>query len=292
MRKILKQVKNALGYFAVYFVIQNIISAIAGFVVVAKYSTELSAARSAGFEQYMAEYQKYLAGYNGICLILTAIAVLLTYFFIEKAKKSGLAKETDIRRVSGMHIGLTIIAATGAMFFLNFMLNILPIPKELLGSLSSGMKNLSAYPFWQAILANAILIPIMEEVVFRGYLFNRLSKAMPEIVAALITSVIFGLCHGGIVWATWAFVVGMIICVFRIKTGSIIPGMIFHIIMNTFGTLTSYTTIFDGITETGMKVLTAAGGIILLTTLVITLMGKKTAVENNSAEVTVSSAKV
>ena len=292
MKKILKQVKNALGYFAVYFVIQNIISAIAGFVVVAKYSTELSAARSAGFEQYMAEYQKYLAGYNGICLILTAIAVLLTYFFIEKAKKSGLAKETDIRRVSGMHIGLTIIAATGAMFFLNFMLNILPIPKELLGSLSSGMKNLSAYPFWQAILANAILIPIMEEVVFRGYLFNRLSKAMPEIVAALITSVIFGLCHGGIVWATWAFVVGMIICVFRIKTGSIIPGMIFHIIMNTFGTLTSYTTIFDGITETGMKVLTAAGGIILLTTLVITLMGKKTAVENNSAEVTVSSAKV
>ena len=180
MKKILKQVKNAVGYFAVYFVIQNIISAIAGFVVVAKYSTELSAARSAGFEQYMAEYQKYLAGYNGICLILTAIAVLLAYFFIEKAKKSGLAKETDIRRVSGMHIGLTIIAATGAMFFLNFMLNILPIPKELLGSLSSGMKNLSAYPFWQAILANAILIPIMEEVVFRGYLFNRLSKAMPR----------------------------------------------------------------------------------------------------------------
>ena len=84
----------------------------------------------------------------------------------------------------------------------------------------------------------------------------------------------------------------MIICVFRIKTGSIIPGMIFHIIMNTFGTLTSYTTIFDGITETGMKVLTAAGGIILLTAVVITLMGKKTAVENNSAEVTVSSAKV
>ena len=292
MKKVLKQVKNALGYFAVYFVVQNIISAIAGFIVVAKYSTELSAARSTGFEQYMTEYQKYLAGYNGICLILTAVAVLLTYFIIEKAKKSSLAKETDIRKVSGMHIGLTIIAATGAMFFLNFMLNILPIPKELLGSLSSGMKNLSAYPFWQAILANAILIPIMEEVVFRGYLFNRLSKAMPEIVAALITSVIFGLCHGGIVWATWAFVVGMIICVFRIKTGSIIPGMIFHIIMNTFGTLTSYTTIFDGITETGMKVLTAAGGIILLTTLVITLVGKKNAVENNSAEVTVSSSRI
>jgi len=292
MKKVLKQVKNALGYFAVYFVIQNIISAIAGFIVVAKYSTELSAARSAGFEQYMTEYQKYLAGYNGICLILTAVAVLLTYFIIEKIKKTGIVKEADIRKISGKHIGLTIMAATGAMFFLNFMLNILPIPKELLGSLSSGMKNLSAYPFWQAVLANAILIPIMEEVVFRGYLFNRLSKAMPEIVAALITSVIFGLCHGGIVWATWAFVFGMIICVFRIKTGSIIPGMIFHIIMNTFGTLSSYTTLFDGITETGIKVLTVAGGIVLATALVLTIMGKKTAVEDNSAEVTVASAEV
>ena len=292
MKKVLKQIRNALGYFAVYFVIQNLISAIAGFVVVAKYSTELGAARSVSFEHYMTEYQKYLAGYNGICLIATAIAVLLTYFIIEKVKKSSLAKETDIRKVSGMHIGLTIIAATGAMFFLNFMLNILPIPKELLGSLNSGMKNLSAYPFWQAMLANAILVPIMEEVVFRGYLFNRLSKVMPEIVAALITSVIFGLCHGGIVWATWAFVVGMIICVFRIKTGSIIPGIIFHIIMNTFGTLTSYTTVFDGITETGMKVLTAVGGIVLTGALVFTMMGKKTEVENNSAEVTVSSAKI
>ena len=141
MKKVLKQIRNALGYFAVYFVIQNIISAIAGFVVVAKYSTELGAARSVSFEHYMTEYQKYLAGYNGICLIATAIAVLLTYFIIEKVKKSSLAKETDIRKVSGMHIGLTIIAATGAMFFLNFMLNILPIPKELLGSLHSGMKT-------------------------------------------------------------------------------------------------------------------------------------------------------
>ena len=143
---------------------------------------------------------------------------------------------------------------------------------------------------WQALLANSLLIPILEEVVFRGYLYTRLRKAMPEILVAIITSVIFGLCHGGIVWATWAFVFGMIICVFRIKTGSIIPGIIFHIIMNTFSTLMSYTPLLNDLSKTDMTIYTIAGSVVLIAALAVAIKSKKAVFEDKSADVTIASA--
>ena len=291
MKKVLIQILKALGYFAVYLGIMNLVNGIAGFLISVKYGPEIKAS-GVGFEEYMAELMKYMNKWNGICLIVSAVLVLLTYFIIEKIKKTGVAKETEIRKVSGRYIGLTVLAASGAMFAMNFILNLLPIPSELMGGLSEGMKKLTSYPMWQALLANSLLIPILEEVVFRGYLFTRLRKAMPEILVALITSIIFGLCHGGIVWATWAFVFGMIICVFRIKTGSIVPGMIFHIIMNTFSTLVSYTPLLNDVSKTAMTVYTVIGGIVLAAALAVTLKSKKATIVDNTADVTISAAKV
>ena len=291
MKKVFIQILKALGYFAVYIGIMNLVNGIAGFLISMKYGPELKAA-GMGFQEYMAELTKYFNSWNGICLIVSAVLILLTYFIIEKVKKTSFTMETEVRKVSGNHIGLTVIAASGSMFALNFILNILPIPKELMGGITTGMEKLTAYPMWQALLANSLLIPILEEVVFRGYLYTRLRKAMPEIVVAIITSVIFGLCHGGIVWAIWAFVFGMIICVFRIKTGSIIPGIIFHIIMNTFSTLMSYTPLLDDISKPAMIIYTIAGSVVLITALVVAMRSKKAVFEDKSADVTVASANV
>ena len=225
-------------------------------------------------EEGLAMVQAEFNTMTGICLLISSILALITYFIIEKVKKSSLAKETDMKKVSGRQMGLTIAGALGAMFFMNFMLSILPIPEELTGNLTNGMAQLTSYPFWQAILANAIFVPIIEEVVFRGYIFNRLEKAMPSIVAALISSAVFGIAHGGLVWAVWAFALGMIICAVRIKSGSIIPGIIFHIIMNTYAMIVSYFPVFDKLTTGGMITLTVVGGLFVAAYLVGILTDK------------------
>ncbi len=284
MKNLFKQIGKALGYFAVYFSCMNIVDLIAGFVWGYMKGAELRAMGMSS-EEAMAAFQTVKDGYRGISMLIGALLTLLVFFIIEKVKKSSLAKETDMRMVTGKQLCLTVVGALGGMFFLNFMLNILPIPKELIGDLSSGMNSLTSYPFWLAIIVNAILIPILEEVVFRGYLFSRLGKAMPAVVAAIISSVVFGLCHGGLVWAIWAGVVGLIICVVRVKTGSIIPGMIFHIIMNTFGMVVSYFPVLEKLNNVGMYVLTIAGGILLAVYIVGILMDKGSA--QDKAEVKV-----
>ena len=227
---------------------------------------------------------------TGICLIIGSLLALLAFFIIEKVKKTSLAEQTDMKAVSGKQMIFTVIGAVGAMFFMNFMLSILPIPEELLGDLTSGMSKLSAYPFWQAMLANAIIVPITEEVVFRGYIYSRLKKAMPAIVAALISSAVFGICHGGIVWAIWAFCMGMLICVVRMKSGSIIPGIVIHIIMNTFATVTSYYPVLDKITTPVMYALTIAGGILVAVYIAGILTDKETSGKKAEVKITSSEA--
>ena len=282
MKKVLKQVGKAIGYFAVYLSCMNIVDLIVGYI----YGYNLGAKyRAMGLsqEEAMAAFQTDGNGYKGISMLIGALLTLLVFFIIEKVKKTNLAKETDMKPVTGKQMGLTVVGALGGMFFMNFMLTILPIPEELLGDLTSGMGSLTSYPFWLAIIVNAILIPILEEVVFRGYIFSRLGKAMPAAVAAVISSVVFGLCHGGLVWAIWA---GIVICVVRIKSGSIIPGIVFHIIMNTYGMVCSYFPVLEKLSNTGMYILTAIGGIMLAVYIAGILTDKSSS--KDKAEVTVA----
>ena len=285
MKKVLKQIGKAIGYFAVYLSCMNIVDLIVGYI----YGYNLGAKyRAMGLsqEEAMAAFQTDGNGYKGISMLIGALLTLLVFFIIEKVKKTNLAKETDMKPVTGKQMGLTVVGALGGMFFMNFMLTILPIPEELLGDLTSGMGSLTSYPFWLAIIVNAILIPILEEVVFRGYIFSRLGKAMPAAVAAVISSVVFGLCHGGLVWAIWAGIVGLIICVVRIKSGSIIPGIVFHIIMNTYGMVCSYFPVLEKLSNTGMYILTAIGGIMLAVYIIGILTDKSSS--KDKAEVTVA----
>ena len=288
MKNLLKQILKALGYFAIYLAASNVVSAIVSVILGIVKGAEYRAT-AADRDAYMAAFQADFASLTGVCLVGGAILTLLIYFIIEKVKKTSLAKETDIKTVPAKHLILTVTAALGGMFFMNFIMSYLPIPQDLIGDLTSGMGKLTSYPFWLAILANAILVPIMEEIVFRGYIFSRLSKAMPAVVAALISSVVFGICHGGLLWAVWAFAFGMIICAIRIKSGSILPGMVFHIIMNTFAMVVSYYPVLANMTSGVMLALTIGGGIVLAGSVLAILLDKGSASAKNKAEVVISS---
>lgn len=289
MKNLLKQIGKALGYFAVYLVTSNVVTMVFSLILGYVKGKEYKAA-GMSYEEGLELLKADQAAMTGIILLISAVLTLLIYFIVEKVKKSSIFKEADIKPTTGKQIGLSVVGALGAMFFMNFMLTILPIPQELLGDLTSGVSKLTAYPFWQAILANALLIPIMEEVLFRGYIFSRLEKAMPSIVAALISSVVFGICHGGLVWAIWAFLLGMFICVVRIKSRSIVPGIIIHIIMNTYAMVVSYFPVLENITYAVMYTLTAVGGI-LMAVYVVGILKDKNYSDKEQAKVAITESK-
>jgi membrane protease YdiL (CAAX protease family) len=80
---------------------------------------------------------------------------------------------------------------------------------------------------------------IAEEICFRGMLFGGLRERLPRWVAALIAGAIFGLPHAttGISAVPPLIVLGFVFCLLYEKTGSIVPGMLLHMLNNSVALL-------------------------------------------------------
>jgi len=77
----------------------------------------------------------------------------------------------------------------------------------------------------------AIIVPITEEVLFRGLMYTSFRKALPFIWAGLYTSIIFGMAHypdGGLSTAISIGVLSLFLVFLREKTGNIWGSVMLH----------------------------------------------------------------
>jgi CAAX protease family protein len=89
------------------------------------------------------------------------------------------------------------------------------------------------------ILLIVVAAPLAEEACFRGYLFGGLREKLPAWAAALIAGVIFGALHAltGISAVPPLMAFGVILCLLYEKTGSIVPGILLHVLNNSVALL-------------------------------------------------------
>ena len=90
----------------------------------------------------------------------------------------------------------------------------------------------SRYEYIIAFVTLVVAAPVAEEVIFRGYLFGRLRNFVPFWVAAIVTSVLFGLAHGTWNVAIDVFALSMISCLLRESTGNIWASILIHMLKN------------------------------------------------------------
>ncbi len=93
---------------------------------------------------------------------------------------------------------------------------------------------------WIGILVGSILIPIAEELFFRGFLFTALRKRSSFWISAILSSVCFGLVHGDPIAIVYAFVLGLIISGVYEKSKSIYIPILLHMLINFISTMVSY----------------------------------------------------
>lgn len=159
------------------------------------------------------------------------LAVLAVFFL--------LRKKNPLRECSAVAVPPRQVAAAGAVTPLLYavVITVLSLlPASWLASYGEASAALNQTGVVVAI-ATVLIAPIMEEVVFRGVILSRLRRAMPGWLSALISAALFGLCHGQAVWIGYAFVLGLVFAFFTLRTGSILPSMLAHILFNGIGQL-------------------------------------------------------
>ena len=79
------------------------------------------------------------------------------------------------------------------------------------------------------VLVNgAVIAPIVEELFFRGLLFNAISVRTPVYAAALLSGVIFGIAHGDPVLFPVLALFGTVQAVFYRMSGNLVVPMVVH----------------------------------------------------------------
>jgi sodium transport system permease protein len=89
------------------------------------------------------------------------------------------------------------------------------------------------------ILLIVVAAPISEEVCFRGMLFGGLRTRLPRLAAALISALLFGGLHAltGVSAVPPLIAFGFILALLYEKTGSIVPGILLHMLNNSVALL-------------------------------------------------------
>jgi membrane protease YdiL (CAAX protease family) len=110
----------------------------------------------------------------------------------------------------------------------------IPAPEQLIRSFSETLipKDM---PWWQLYIYLAVLPGICEELAFRGVLLNGLRRRMKPVALVLTVGLIFGMFHVALFRIAPTALLGMILTVVALLTGSVLPGILMHIGNNALG---------------------------------------------------------
>lgn len=110
------------------------------------------------------------------------------------------------------------------------------------------------------VVGVALLAPLGEELVFRGYLHRVLGARMGVARSLWITSVLFAVIHFNPASVLALLALGVVFAVLRARSGSIWPAVLAHAVQNG----TSSALVLTGLAEESPDELPVAGGLLLI----------------------------
>jgi membrane protease YdiL (CAAX protease family) len=90
--------------------------------------------------------------------------------------------------------------------------------------------------------ALAVAIPVLEEILFRGWMYEALREKFGFISTAFLVSLVFGVLHGQLNVGISVFVMSFVMCLIRERTKTIYGPIVLHMIKNAIAFYLVYVT--------------------------------------------------
>ncbi len=188
--------------------------------------------------------------YKGLITSTAALINVLAFgffFFVCKRVRRPLLQ---VKKINAVDIILVLIIALGMLGFVVTFIMVSDKISEYIKSLSEQMteyrKSVDRYtdvkqeviPFWDSILyliSLCFIVPLEEELIFRGAIFGILKRKMRPFAAIILTAILFGIMHRVSVHTAYALICGMILTAVYHYTDNIFAGVIIHSVFNLLG---------------------------------------------------------
>lgn len=165
-------------------------------------------------------------------------SVLTLYIFYIWHPLRDLEQSDNWKRLGIDYILLALFMGFLGVFFNSFILSFFESDYSQVVELS---RNLIATG-WVGVVAAVIVVPIVEEIVFRKICITALLSETNPFFAILLSSLLFGILHIQPVQILGATILGMIFGSIYYFSKSILPSILIHTLNNAFFVVTLYAT--------------------------------------------------
>lgn len=109
------------------------------------------------------------------------------------------------------------------------------IPRETENMVTTEVYNLAReYNIYLSLFIVSVLIPIIEELLFRGFFYDAAKILANDVVAIIFTSFAFAIAHFELRQSIYAFFAGLFLGYIKYKYKNIIYTIVMHLLMNFF----------------------------------------------------------
>ena len=254
MKKILKAALYIIAYTLIYMTIMILCQLIFGLLIggAGGALAELVAQGPQATQEQLEEtvfavadkINDYVLMNTGIIFSISALLSLLVFIRIFSARKINLFAEIRMdRRPSGADMRYGLFAGASA----NFLISIIVMALQGLGLFKDAFLEHDTHiemtfgtgGMLPTLLGLGLIVPIVEEIMFRGIVTYELRQIAPWKAAIIVQGVIFGLYHLVPVQICYTTPLGIYFGYIAYKSGAIWPAAAGHIAMNTVAILLS-----------------------------------------------------
>lgn len=158
---------------------------------------------------------------------------LAAIWIMARRRKQSLTAFTGLQpRTTPAILVLAAVAGLAMSFWSTIAVNLFPWPEswtQAYATASGGLRT--ARPVLD-FLAMVLLAPLVEEMLFRGIIYDAFCCMVPAGAAVVFQGMLFGGIHGTIIWMLYAGFDGCVMGYVRKHTGSVRPCVLMHMAYN------------------------------------------------------------
>ena len=171
--------------------------------------------------------------------LIAAPAALMAIMLTRKPRKALLLCRPSFALTLPVAVLLALCLHPAMLWLSEGIQQLYPISPVLAEKLKPFTQLVMEQPLWQVLLLIALTPAICEELAFRGFILSGLRRMGHKWGAIVLTAVLFGLAHGILQQSLAACVVGIVIGYVAVKTGSLLPGVLYHLTHNSLSIVLS-----------------------------------------------------
>lgn len=189
------------------------------------------------FQNAYADVDSFMDSYNSIISIICYIAGIIVFYIL--FKRDGFSGGKTLFE-KWFYIPAVCVFGAAASHGLSILISLINID-GILGSYEESSQTLFAAGVILVVIRTVILAPVVEELIFRGLIYNRIKGYIGFWPAAIISAAIFGIYHLNLAQGIYAFLFGILFCLIYRRFENLLSCVFMHAAANLLSVILEFT---------------------------------------------------